>query len=325
MGQHQRAAHQGHHHIHDVAHVAKQRHQDIGKAVAVAGIEKDLSVYFVKIGPGGILVAEHFDNLLACHHLFHKGFRLGQRNLLAQKIFGRVVCDIAGCKGHANYPSHYNQAQNDAVIHHNAEHRQQRHAGDHHLRQALANHLAQGVYVVGVIAHDVAVAVGIKIFDGQVLHMVEHLFAQLFQRALRDDGHHLRIGKTGGQAEEIQNHQKGYQPQNGRGHRGPIARPVGVVHNLNDVLHEDGGNRADNGIEQDAHQCNRQQNRVKLKQQAQKPAQNALGRTLAAGRCGGGGCRLILRHFAHLPCSEWCRSRGRSRCAPSAHHVCQCR
>ena len=238
--QHQCAAHQRHHHIHDVAHIAQQRHQDIGKTVTVAGIEKDFSVHFVEVCPGGVLMAKHLDNLLPGHHLLHKSFRLSNGDLLAQKILGRVACDIARCKKHAYNAGHHNQAQNYAVVHHDAEHRQQRDARNEHLRQALAYHLAQGVHIIGIITHDVAVAVGIEILDRQVLHMAKHLFAQLFQRALRDNRHQLGVGEARNQAEHIHHHQNAHQPQNAGGHRGPVARFVGAVHNGNDILHKYG-------------------------------------------------------------------------------------
>ena len=55
------------------------------------------------------------------------------------------------------------------------------------LRQTLADHLAQGVGdIVGVDRHDIAVGVGVKVFDGQRLHMGEHFVTQVFQRALGD-------------------------------------------------------------------------------------------------------------------------------------------
>ncbi len=47
------------------------------------------------------------------------------------------------------------------------------------------DHLAQRVDIVGIIAHDIAMIVGIEIADGKVLHAVEHLLAHFFQRALR--------------------------------------------------------------------------------------------------------------------------------------------
>ena len=54
--------------------------------------------------------------------------------------------------------------------------------GDENIGKALADELAQSVDIVGVVAHDVAVAIGVKVPDGQVLHVVEHLLTHLFQR-----------------------------------------------------------------------------------------------------------------------------------------------
>ena len=163
--QQQYTAYQGYYHIHYVADIAQKRHQNIGKAVSVAGIEKDLSVYLIKIRLDVLLMAKYLDHFLPGHHLFHKRLGLSQSDLLTQKIFGGMTGDITGRKQHTNYAGHYNQAQNNAVIHHDAEYCQQRHAGDQHLRQTLADHLTQGIHIVGVITHNVAVSVSIKIFN----------------------------------------------------------------------------------------------------------------------------------------------------------------
>ncbi len=57
------------------------------------------------------------------------------------------------------------------------------------LRDTLADELAQGVHVVGVNRHDVAVSVGIKVLDGQSLHLVEQVVTQAAQGALADVNH----------------------------------------------------------------------------------------------------------------------------------------
>ena len=77
--------------IHYVADVAQQGHQNIGKAVAVAGIEKDLAVYLVEIRLCVFLMAKYLDNFLAGHHFLHERLGLSQRDLLTQKIFGGTV------------------------------------------------------------------------------------------------------------------------------------------------------------------------------------------------------------------------------------------
>ena len=315
--QHQRAADQGDDDVHDVADVAQKRHQHVGKAVAVAGVVEDLAVDLVKALLGPVLVTEDLDHLLAGHHLFHKGLGLGQRYLLAQEVLGGMAGDVARREGHAHHARHHDQAEDGAVIHHDAEDGQKRHAGDEHLRQALADHLAQGVDVVGVIAHDVAAAVGVEVADGQILHVVEHLFTHLLQRALRDDGHHLRIEEAGDEADHVHAHQNGHKAKDLAGNGGPVAALVGIVDDGDDVLHEDGRRGADDGVDEYTHQRHRQKHGIELKQRAQQAAQNALGRALAAGRGLarlGSGLFLIL-HPDHLPCSGSYRLRGRCRCS----------
>ena len=52
------------------------------------------------------------------------------------------------------------------------------------MRERLADGLAQGVGVVGVTAHDIAVFVGIEVADRQGLLVGEHVVADLLQGAL---------------------------------------------------------------------------------------------------------------------------------------------
>ena len=236
--------------------------------------------------------------------------------------------DIARGKRHAHHARHHDQAQNSAVIHHDAEHREQRYSGNQHLRQALADQLAHGIHVVGVIAHDIATAVGIEILDGQILHVVEHLFPHLFEGTLRDDGHHLRIECARHQADGIHHQQNAHKAEDPARHGVPIARLICVIHDGDDILHKDRGNGTDDGVDEDAHQCNRQQHRIKLKQRAQQAAQYALGRALAASRrfaLWGSRRIAIIRHLHHPPCSGSYRPHGKFRWFSAIHRVCQSR
>ena len=45
----------------------------------------------------------------------------------------------------------------------------------------LRNHLAKRIRIVGVVAHGVAVGVGVEIFDGQRLHMGKHAVPDIFK------------------------------------------------------------------------------------------------------------------------------------------------
>ena len=59
----------------------------------------------------------------------------------------------------------------------------------------MGKHLAKSVRVVGVIAHNVAVAVGIKIFDGKALHMAEHFKTDILKDILGNFRHGAVIEK----------------------------------------------------------------------------------------------------------------------------------
>lgn len=72
-----------------------------------------------------------------------------------------------------------------------------------HRRQALRDKLANGVDIVGIIAHDIAVIVGIEVLDGQVLHPLEHFDTDIVQKRLRDDGHRTGADIVGQNAREI--------------------------------------------------------------------------------------------------------------------------
>ena len=121
-------------------------------------------------------MTEHFNNLLSCHHFFHKRLCLCNGYLLAEKIFGRPAGHGA-CREHHAHNAHYNQyGKYCTIIQHNAENNKQSNKRYCHLRQTLAYELTQSINVVGVIAHYIAVPVGIKILYGQILHMAEHFF-----------------------------------------------------------------------------------------------------------------------------------------------------
>ena len=323
--EHQGAADKGDDDVHDVADVAQQRHKDVGKTVAVAGVVENLAVDLVKVRLGGFLVAEDLDDLLTGHHLFHKGFGIGDGDLLAQEELGRTRGDGAGREHHTDNADDDQRSQDHAVIDHDAEHHKQRDAGDGHLGQALADELTQRVDVVGVVAHDIAVAVGVKVTDRQILHVAEHLLAQFAQRALGDDGHHLGVEGAGRQADEVHDDQDAHEREDLPRHGGPVARLIVVIHDLDDVLHKDGRGGADDCVDHDTEHRDGQQHRVKLKQGAQQTAQHTFGRTLAARRGGTGLRSIILRHSAHLPYSGKYRPRGRSRWSSSALRGCRWR
>ena len=86
----------------------------------------------------------------------------------------------------------------------------QRNSRNHQLRQTLADHLTQCIDIVGIITHDIAVIMGIKVADGQILHVIKHLFTHFCQGSLGNNGHQLRIANSGYQADHIHCYQNGH-------------------------------------------------------------------------------------------------------------------
>ena len=102
------------------------------------------------------------------------------------------------------------------------------------------------------MAHDIAVLMGVKIADGQVLHPVEHLLAQLVEKALGHIGSKLGIRKDGEDREGVQDDQQ-HDVGNDLGLGGePIAAPVPVFHNGQNVLDKQRGDGRDYGREKNA-------------------------------------------------------------------------
>ena len=319
---HHNARDNGHAHIQHIADVVQDGHKHVGVDVGLLGVVEQLVVDLVEVLLGLLFVAEHLDNLLAVHHLFHHTLCSGNGLLHADEILGRAAAHLFGDQHHKEHAHQHHQGHPHAEIEHDGKHSKHRHGGDDKLGDALGNHLAQCVDIVGVIAHHVAMVVGVKILDGQILHAVEHLFAHLGKRALGDDGHQLVEHRACRQAEHIEHHQDEHKTENLSAYSGPVPRLPALLHQGDDVLHKDGRDRTDNGVKQDAGQGHREHHRIEAEQHLDKAHQN--GGAIDSGI-------FLLIHFRHLPfpgnlCgSARCKSRGKPGWWPSAPHGCQWR
>ena len=81
----------------------------------------------------------------------------------------------------------------------------------------------------------------------------------------------------------------------------PVTALVALVYQGNNLLQEDRRYGADQSVDQDTYQCDRQQHRVELKQGFQQSAKHTLGGTAAAAGIaaggGGGGIYALLSYF----------------------------
>ena len=134
-------------------------------------------------------MAKRLDDLLTVHDLLDMTFDHAELGLLCNEEARGVGSEELGHKGHKGDAGNDDQAHPNAVVQHDEEHRDDDDDRHKQVGQRLADHLAQRVDVVGVVAHDVAALMRVEVADRQVLHAVEHLLAQLLERALRDDGH----------------------------------------------------------------------------------------------------------------------------------------
>ena len=71
------------------------------------------------------------------------------------------------------------------------------------MRKTHGDGLAQGVDIIGITAHELAVGMGVKIFDGQVLHAVKKVSPHSVEGSVGDDDHHPVIGIGTGRAGQI--------------------------------------------------------------------------------------------------------------------------
>lgn len=205
----QRAADNGAEHIAEVAQLAVDRHSHQREGVGLVGTVEQFVVEFVEALDGGFLMAEDLDNLLTVHHFFDVAVHAAQLTLLVHEELAGTTGEELGAQQHHTHHEQRHHSQGWAEHDHRDQHADHRDAGVDQLGQALADHLAQGIGIVGVDRHDVAVGVGVEVLDGQRLHVGEHLITQIFQRALGDAGHGAVLQEDGQDTDGVENRHTG--------------------------------------------------------------------------------------------------------------------
>ena len=135
---------------------------------------------------GGVLMVEDLDDLLTVDGFLDEGVHVADPHLLLDEVAAGAGDD--GAHGHEQDRGEHEYEDRDRhrQPQHGDEGRERGDRGGEHLREGLADGLAQGVGVVGVTAHDVAVLVGVEVADRQCLLVGEHVVADLLQGALFD-------------------------------------------------------------------------------------------------------------------------------------------
>lgn len=184
----------------EITEAVHDRHHGHGVAVGKIGGFFPGFVAALHFFLGFVLVAENLDDFFAVDDLFNVAIESGERGLLLHKIRTGKAGDESSDLDHAENTEHHENGQPDANRQHGNENGDECEERAHCCGEGLAHHLAQGVDVVGVEAHDVAVFVAVEIADRQALHFGEHVVAHAFHGALRDERHDPAVSQRGDDA-----------------------------------------------------------------------------------------------------------------------------
>ena len=219
--------------------------------MGVLGRAEQLVVELVEAFAHRFFVVEHLDHLDAGDHLFDIAVEAAQLFLLPAEIGGGALAHGLDHQQHHAQHGDDDEGQQGREHQHHHEHADDGEAGAEDVGQGLGDHLPQGVRVVGVAGHDLAVGVGVEVFQLQSHHVVEHVRAHLPQDGGGDDHHVVLLQIAGDHADEVDEYQHQYQ-----------VREAGQVHvaladeghqiAVDDGLDEIGAGHAGQGGEDDA-------------------------------------------------------------------------
>ena len=125
------------------------------------------------------------------------------------------------------------------------------------------------------MAHDVAALVRVEVADRQVLHAVEHLLAQLLERALRDDGHRAVPEERGEHAYGVDAGKRRGQAQNLRTCCLPVAGLPRGADDLEGALQEGGADGVDDGANDNAQRHQGQEHGVEREERFDEAGERA--------------------------------------------------
>ena len=129
----------------------------------------------MEIPHGRLFVAEYFDHLLAVQHFLDKTVHCAQIHLLADIIFRRQLREIGRHQEHDYRRQDRDHGQRRIQDDHGDERRRHGNEGVDDLGDALAQKLPERIHIIGVHGHNIAVGMGVKIFDGQGFHPGEQI------------------------------------------------------------------------------------------------------------------------------------------------------
>ena len=129
-------------------------------------------------------MTEDLDNLLAGHHLLDVAVDCSEVLLLLNEVLARKSRHLLGDQDHDTDKEDRQEREPAVQEDHADKHADDRDDTVYELRDTHAHHLPEGVDVVRVHGHDVAVRMRVEVPDGQALHVLKHPVADALHRAL---------------------------------------------------------------------------------------------------------------------------------------------
>ena len=176
-------------------------------------------------------MVEDLNHFLAGHHLLDVAVKLAERGLLRSKV------PAAPATGEAHVASNEHVAGKRDERQAPVEHHQQREGAHrlderlHRAGKAVVERLRDRVDVIGEVAHDVAVACGVKERERQPLYVGEKVPPDVEDHLLRGAHHGLRVSHGTRHANGIDARRQRHQPRKVR----EVPGTHGVDHRLDHV------------------------------------------------------------------------------------------
>ena len=210
------AAHYCDDYIKHIAKTVHKGHKGVGVFVRVGNVGAKLAVAAVKGFLCLFFVVKDLYNLLTVYHFLDIAVHSGDGALRAHKVAAGFACDSAHKLHHKEAEHKHNGGKQKALIQHGNRNEHNGQNGLNDLRQALRKHHTKCVRVVCVIAHYIAVAVGVKVFDRKCLHMLKHIVTHIFEHALSYLRHNSVIEQRRKYADKIEARHSAKRPNKRR-------------------------------------------------------------------------------------------------------------
>ena len=197
----QQAAHAAGHGVVNAGEVAHGGHHGAGVGLGGGGRLAIALVEGVKLVDSLLLVVKDLNDLLALDHLLHIAVHRAQGRLLPLKAHPAAPADGLYRQEHQCQESKGDKRQHPVQVQHHPDGPQEGQDAGDEVCKAGVDHLRNGVDVVGKPAHKVTGLVGVKVPQGQGLHLVKQIPPYGRYGVLGNVDHNPRIG-VGAQARQ---------------------------------------------------------------------------------------------------------------------------